>query len=307
MVRNKPIDPEEAKKQRIDKRKQELDKSSKALVEKQAAIKNAIKENGNKARKRQENVIGKSVIVDVQNVAQAQIAERAGASCIRIMPSILAQTEGQVMPDSRLTKQILHAVIIPVMAPVRCGHIVEAQIMENIGVDVIDECIDVNAGLPFYNASLLGIPTCTAFNTNIDLVCALKSGKTLVRVQHNEYSGASASAGLSSVQKFANIFKALQNTLPADVAERDLVLTEMDADITTYDVLKTEKLKPNKLLAAGGIVRPMDAAVAMTNGSDGLIIDNSVFSYDNPRKRIATLIKATIAYKNPEELLHLGH
>lgn len=304
MFRNKPIDPEEAKKQRIDKRKQELDKSSKALVEKQTAIKKAIKENGNKARKRQENVIGKSVIVDVQNVAQAQIAERAGANCIRIMPSILAQTEGQVMPDSRLTKQILHAVIIPVMAPVRCGHIVEAQIMENIGVDVIDECIDVDADLPFYNASLLGIPTCTAFNTNIDLVCALKSGKTLVRVQHNESSG--VSAGLSSVQKFANIFKALQKTLPADVAERYLALTEMDADIGTYDVLKTEKLKPNKLIAAGGIVKPMDAAAAMTNGSDGLIIDNSVFSYDNPRKRIATLIKATKAYNNLEELLHLG-
>ncbi|MBP6147572.1 MAG: pyridoxal 5'-phosphate synthase lyase subunit PdxS [Candidatus Planktophila sp.] len=244
------------------------------------------------------------VIMDVVNVEQAKIAEDAGACAVmaleRVPADIRAQGGVARMSDPDMIQAIQAAVSIPVMAKVRIGHFVEAQIIESLEVDYIDES-EVLTPADFTNHI-------DKWNFKIPFVCgATNLGEALRRI--NEGAAMIRSKGEAGTGDVSNAMTHMR-TIGSEIRrltsmredELYVAAKEMQAPFAlVQEVAQTGKL-PVVLFTAGGIATPADAALMMQMGADGVFVGSGIFKSGNPAARAAACVKATTFFNDPKVL-----
>lgn len=235
------------------------------------------------------------VIMDVVNVEQAKIAEDAGAVAVmaleRVPADIRAQGGVARMSDPDMITAIQAAVSIPVMAKARIGHFVEAQVLQTLGVDYIDES-EVLTPADYANHI-------DKWNFTIPFVCgATNLGEALRRINEGAAMIRSkGEAGTGDVSNATLHIRTILSEIRRLTSMRDdelfVVAKELQAP---YDLVKevasTGKL-PVVLFTAGGIATPADAAMMMQLGADGVFVGSGIFKSGNPAKRASACVKAT--------------
>lgn len=244
------------------------------------------------------------VIMDVVTVEHAKIAEDAGACAVMALERVPAdiRAHGGVarMSDPKLILQIMKAVTIPVMAKVRIGHFVEAQILEEIGVDYIDESevltpadeenhIDKNKfNVPF---------VCGCRNLG-EALRRISEGAAMIRTKGEAGTGNVVEAVRHARTIYAEIRK-LQGM------HKDELFTAAKNLQAPYELVK-EVAETGKLpvvnFAAGGLATPADAALLMQLGVDGVFVGSGIFKSKNPAKRAKAIVEATTHFNNPDVL-----
>ncbi|STC79548.1 MULTISPECIES: pyridoxal 5'-phosphate synthase lyase subunit PdxS [Corynebacterium] len=248
------------------------------------------------------------VIMDVVTPAQARIAEDAGASAVMALERVPAdiRSQGGVarMSDPDLIEGIVNAVSIPVMAKARIGHFVEAQILESLGVDFIDES-EVLSPADYTNHI-------DKWNFTVPFVCgATNLGEALRRVTEGaamiRSKGEAGTGDVSEAVKHLRTIRGDINRLRSmDADELYVAAKELQAP---YDLVKevaeTGKL-PVVMFVAGGVATPADAALVMQMGAEGVFVGSGIFKSGNPAARAAAIVKATALYDDPAALAEVS-
>ena len=244
------------------------------------------------------------VIMDVVNAEQAKIAEEAGAVAVMALERVPAdiRREGGVarMSDPKLIQEILQAVSIPVMAKVRIGHFVEAQIIESLGVDYIDESEVLTPADDNYHIDKkkFNIPfVCGARNLG-EALRRIGEGASMIRTKGEAGTGNVVEA-VKHMRTVMSQIRRLEN-MPKE--ELMTAAKEMGApyDLVLY-VAENGKL-PVLNFAAGGIATPADAALMIQLGCDGVFVGSGIFKSTNPEKRAKAIVEAVKNYDNPKVL-----
>jgi pyridoxal 5'-phosphate synthase pdxS subunit len=241
------------------------------------------------------------VIMDVVNAEQARIAEDAGAVAVmaleRVPADIRAQGGVARMSDPELIEQIIATVSIPVMAKARIGHFVEAQVLESLKVDYIDES-EVLSPADYVNHI-------DKWKFDVPFVCgATNLGEALRRITEGaamiRSKGEAGTGDVSEATKHIRTILGEINVL-ASKTEDELFVAAKELQ-APYDlvreVARTKKL-PVVLFVAGGVATPADAAMMMQLGADGVFVGSGVFKSGEPAKRAAAIVKAVAAYNDP--------
>ena len=242
------------------------------------------------------------VIMDVVNVEQAKIAEDAGAVAVmaleRVPADIRAQGGVARMSDPDMISAIQAAVSIPVMAKARIGHFVEAQILQTLGVDYIDES-EVLTPADYANHI-------DKWNFTIPFVCgATNLGEALRRINEGAAMIRSkGEAGTGDVSNATTHMRAISGEIRRLTSMREdelfVAAKELQAPYALVkEVAETGKL-PVVLFTAGGIATPADAAMMMQLGADGVFIGSGIFKSGDAAKRAAACVKATTFYTDPK-------
>jgi len=240
------------------------------------------------------------VIMDVVTAEQAKIAEDAGAVAVmaleRVPADIRAQGGVARMSDPDLIQQIINSVSIPVMAKARIGHFVEAQILEALEVDYIDES-EVLSPADYVNHI-------DKWKFNVPFVCgATNLGEALRRI--TEGAAMIRSKGEAGTGDVSEAMKHIR-TINSEIAilksksedELYVAAKELQAPYQLVrEVAQTGKL-PVVMFVAGGIATPADAAMMMQLGADGVFVGSGIFKSGDPAKRAAAIVKATTYYKD---------
>jgi pyridoxal 5'-phosphate synthase pdxS subunit len=232
------------------------------------------------------------VIMDVVTAEQAKIAEDAGAVAVmaleRVPADIRAQGGVARMSDPDLIDGIISTVSIPVMAKARIGHFVEAQVLQSLGVDYIDESEVLTPADYAHHID--------KWQFTAPFVCgATNLGEALRRI--TEGAAMIRSKGEAGTGDVSNATTRL-TSLPED--ELFLAAKELQAPYELVaEVAKNGKL-PVVLFTAGGIATPADAAMMMQLGAEGVFVGSGIFKSGNPAQRAAAIVKATTFYDDPD-------
>lgn len=248
------------------------------------------------------------VIMDVINVEQAKIAEDAGAVAVmaleRVPADIRAQGGVSRMSDPDMIDQIIAAVSIPVMAKARIGHFVEAQILESLGVDYIDES-EVLSPADYINHI-------DKWNFNVPFVCgATNLGEALRRITEGAAMIRSkGEAGTGDVSEAMKHIRTISGEVRALAAKSDdelyVAAKELQAPYQlVHEVARTGKL-PVVMFVAGGVATPADAALMMQLGADGVFVGSGIFKSGDPVARAKAIVKATTFYNDPAVLAEVS-
>ena len=242
------------------------------------------------------------VIMDVTNVEQARIAEKAGAVAVmaleRVPADIRAQGGVARMSDPDMIEKIQVAVSIPVMAKARIGHFVEAQILQSLGVDYIDES-EVLTPADYKNHI-------DKWNFTVPFVCgATNLGEALRRI--NEGAAMIRSKGEAGTGDVSNAMQHMREINGeirrlSSLREDELYVAAKELQ-APYELVKEVAEKgrlPVVLFTAGGIATPADAALMMSMGADGVFIGSGIFKSGNPAQRAAACVRATTFWDDPK-------
>lgn len=248
------------------------------------------------------------VIMDVTTPEQAKIAEEAGACAVMALERVPAdiRAAGGVarMADPTIVAKIMDAVTIPVMAKCRIGHFVEAQILESLGVDYIDESeVLTPADDKFHvNKNEFKVPfVCGARNLG-EALRRIGEGAAMIRTKGEPGTGDVIEAVKHMRQVMSDI-RRLQN-LPAE--ELMTAAKEMGAPYDlVVEVAKLGKL-PVVNFAAGGIATPADAALMMQLGCDGIFVGSGIFKSGDPASRAKAIVAATTHFNDPKVLAEVS-
>lgn len=248
------------------------------------------------------------VIMDVVNVEQAKIAEAAGAVAVmaleRVPADIRAAGGISRMSDPRMIKEIQAAVSIPVMAKVRIGHFVEAQILESLQIDYIDESEVLSVADHVYhiNKQLFETP----------FVCGARDlGEALRRIQEGaKMIHTKGEAGTGDVSQAVSHLRKIHEQIRYVVSLQDDELFNQAKELgVSYDLLKqvhdTGKL-PVLNFSAGGVATPADAALMMQLGAEGVFVGSGIFKSGNPEKRAKAIVEAVANYKDAAKLVEVS-
>lgn len=248
------------------------------------------------------------VIMDVTNAEQAKIAEAAGAVAVMALERVPAdiRKEGGVarMSDPKMIREIQEAVSIPVMAKVRIGHFVEAQILEAIHVDYIDEsevltpADDVN----HINKAEFKVPfVCGARNLG-EALRRIGEGASMIRTK--------GEAGTGNVVEAVRHMRTMVNDMRRVQAASEMELMTIAKEYgAPYDLIKyvhEHGKLPVVNFAAGGIATPADAALMMQLGVDGVFVGSGIFKSGDPVKRAKAIVEATTFYNDPAKLAKIS-
>ena len=248
------------------------------------------------------------VIMDVQNPEQARIAEEAGAAAVmaleRIPADIRAVGGVSRMSDPKMIKEIQAAVSIPVMAKVRIGHVVEAQILEALKIDYIDESEVLTPADDMYHIDKekFKVPfVCGARNLG-EALRRIGEGASMIRTKGEAGTGDIVEA-VRHMRTMMSEIRRVQN-MPKE--ELMTIAKELGApyDLILY-IHENGKL-PVVNFAAGGVATPADAALMMQLGSDGVFVGSGIFKSENPEERAKAIVKAVTNYNNPEILVEVS-
>ena len=248
------------------------------------------------------------VIMDVTTPEQARIAEAAGACAVmaleRIPADIRAAGGVSRMSDPKMIKGIQEAVTIPVMAKCRIGHIAEAQILQAIEIDYIDESEVLSPADNIYHIdkTQFEVPfVCGARNLS-EALRRIAEGATMIRTK--------GEPGTGEVVQAVSHMRLMQSQIRELVSKREDELFEAAKQLQApYDLVKyvheNGKL-PVVNFAAGGVATPADAALMMQLGAEGVFVGSGIFKSGDPAKRAAAIVKAVTNYNNPKELAALS-
>lgn len=248
------------------------------------------------------------VIMDVTTPEQAKIAEEAGACSVMALERVPAdiRAAGGVarMADPTVVKKIMEAVTIPVMAKARIGHFVEAQVLEALGVDYIDESEVLTPADDLYHIdkNKFKVPfVCGARNLG-EALRRIGEGAAMIRTKGEPGTGNVVEA----VRHMRTVMAEIRRLTTMPKEELMTAAKEMAApyDLVQY-VAENGKL-PVVNFAAGGIATPADAALMMQLGCDGIFVGSGIFKSANPAKRAKAIVLATTHYKDPEMLANLS-
>jgi len=248
------------------------------------------------------------VIMDVVNPEQARIAEEAGAVAVMALERVPAdiRRDGGVarMSDPQMILEIMDAVTIPVMAKVRIGHFVEAQILEALAVDYIDES-EVLTPADQENHILkhdFKIPfVCGARNLG-EALRRIGEGAAMIRTKGEAGTGDVVEA----VRHARTIFAQIRRLTIMNADELMRAAKEMQAPYTLVKEIAESGKLPVVNFAAGGLATPADAALLMQLGVDGVFVGSGIFKSDNPAKRAVAIVRATTHYNDPAMLAEIS-
>ena len=249
------------------------------------------------------------VIMDVTNKEEAIIAEKAGACAVMALERVPSdiRKEGGVarMSDPKMIKEIQEAVSIPVMAKVRIGHFVEAQILEALNIDFIDESEVLTPADDRYhiNKSEFKVPfVCGATNLG-EALRRIGEGASMIRTKGEAGTGDVVQA-VTHMRKIMDEIREIKN---APKEELMTISKELNApyDLVKY-VHENGKL-PVVNFAAGGIATPADAALMMQLGSEGVFVGSGIFKSEDPEKRARAIVLATTYYNDPKKLSEVSY
>jgi len=242
------------------------------------------------------------VIMDVTNAEEAKIAEDAGAVAVMALEKVPAdiRKEGGIarMSDPKMIKEIVETVSIPVMAKVRIGHFVEAQILEALKIDYIDESEVLTPADEAHHIDKR--------NFNIPFVCgATNLGEALRRIGEGaamiRTKGEAGTGNVVEAVRHMRKIKSQINRL-TNMGSEELMAAakEMRAPFNLVEYAARNGKLPVVNFAAGGIATPADAALMMQLGCDGIFVGSGIFRSGNPVKRAEAIVKATTHYQDPQ-------
>jgi pyridoxal 5'-phosphate synthase pdxS subunit len=248
------------------------------------------------------------VIMDVVNAEQAKIAEAAGAVAVMALERVPAdiRAAGGVarMADPRIVEEVMGAVSIPVMAKARIGHIVEARILEAMGVDYIDESEVLTPADEEYhlNKRDYTVPFVCGCRDLGEAARRIGEGASMLRTKGEPGTG--------------NIVEAVRHMRQVNAQVRKLVNMNTDEIMTEAKLLGAPyelllEIKENGRLpvvnfAAGGVATPADAALMMQLGADGVFVGSGIFKSDNPERFARAIVEATTHYEDYELIAKLS-
>ena len=248
------------------------------------------------------------VIMDVTTPEQARIAEAAGASAVMALERIPAdiRVAGGVsrMSDPKMIKEIQKAVNIPVMAKCRIGHIAEAQILEAIGIDFIDESEVLSPADDIYHIdkTQFRAPFVCGAKDLGEALRRIAEGAAMIRTKGEAGTGDIVQA-VSHMRKIMSEIRALAARTPDELLEASKQLN------APYDLVqqtaKTGRL-PVVNFAAGGVATPADASLMMQLGAEGVFVGSGIFKSGNPEKRAMAIVKAVANYRDSKLLAELS-
>lgn len=242
------------------------------------------------------------VIMDVVNAEQAIIAEQAGAVAVmaleRVPADIRAQGGVARMSDPDLIDQIITSVSIPVMAKARIGHFVEAQILQSLKVDYIDES-EVLSPADYVNHI-------DKWGFDVPFVCgATNLGEALRRITEGaSMIRSKGEAGTGDVSEATKHIRTISGEIRALAAKSEdelyVAAKELQAPYALVKKVATDGKLPVVLFVAGGVATPADAAMMMQLGADGVFVGSGIFKSGNPEARAAAIVKATTMFNDAD-------
>ncbi len=265
-------------------------------------------ENRNELNKNLAQMLKGGVIMDVTNPQEAQIAEEAGAVAVMALervPSDIRKDGGVArMSDPKMIKEIQKAVSIPVMAKVRIGHIAEAQILESLGIDYIDESeVLTPADESFHlNKRDFQVPfVCGARNLG-EALRRIGEGASMIRTKGEAGTGNVVEA-VRHMRTMMAAIRQLQN-MPQEEWMTFAKENGAPYDLVCF-VAQNGKL-PVVNFAAGGIATPADASLMMQLGAEGIFVGSGIFKSSNPPLMARAIVKATAYYQDPQILAEVS-
>lgn len=248
------------------------------------------------------------VIMDVTSAKQAEIAEQAGAVAVMALERVPAdiRAEGGVarMTDPKIIKEIMSAVSIPVMAKVRIGHFVEAQILEALGVDFIDESEVLTLADDHYHIDKMAfkVPFVCGCRNLGEALRRIGEGAALVRTKGEAGTG--------------NIIEAVRHMRSVQAEIKQLTIAAPETLMTVAKNLQApyelvvQVAKEGKLpvpnFAAGGVATPADAALMMQLGAESVFVGSGVFKSGDPVKRAQAIVNAVTYFNDPKVLAEIS-
>ncbi|EYB67699.1 pyridoxal biosynthesis lyase PdxS [Deinococcus phoenicis] len=248
------------------------------------------------------------VIMDVVTAEQARIAEAAGATAVMALERVPAdiRADGGVarMSDPKMIKEIIAAVTIPVMAKVRIGHFVEAQILQALGVDFIDESEVLTPADDQYHIekSRFTVPfVCGAKNLG-EALRRVGEGASMIRTKGEAGTGNI----IEAVRHARTVLGELRSIQARPSDELMTVARDLQAPYHLVQYVHQHGKLPVVNFAAGGVATPADAALMMHLGLDGVFVGSGIFKSDNPERRAHAIVKAVTHYQNPDVLAEIS-
>lgn len=248
------------------------------------------------------------VIMDVVNAEQAKIAQDSGAVAVmaleRVPADIRAQGGISRASDPDMITSIIDAVNIPVMAKVRIGHFVEAQVLESLKVDFIDESEVLTAADHVHHIDKWEFATpfvCGAVNLG-EALRRITEGAAMIRSK--------GEAGTGDVSNAVTHMRAIRRDIASLVAlpEDELYVAAKELQVPfalVQEIAQTGEL-PVPLLSAGGIATPADAALMRQLGAEGVFVGSGIFKSGDPVQRAEAIVKATANYDNPDVIAEVS-
>ena len=242
------------------------------------------------------------VIMDVVDVAQARIAEDAGAVAVMALERVPAdiRAEGGIsrMSDPDMIEAIMGAVSIPVMAKARIGHFVEAQVLQSMGVDYIDESevlspADYSHHIDKWKFTVPFV--CGATNLG-EALRRLSEGAAMIRSKGEAGTG-DVSQATTHMRTIGGEIRRLQSMSPDELY---VAAKELQAPLPLVREVAAAGRLPVVLFTAGGIATPADAAMMMQLGADGVFVGSGIFKSGDPAARASAVVKATTFYDDPD-------
>ncbi len=248
------------------------------------------------------------VIMDVTSPEQAKIAEEAGAVSVMALEKIPAdiRAEGGVarMTDPEIILKIMDTVSIPVMAKVRIGHFAEAQILEAIGIDYIDESEVLTPAdeKNHINKWDFKVPfVCGATNLG-EALRRIGEGAAMIRTKGEAGTG----DVIEAVKHMRSIKDEIARVATLPIEELMSVAKELGAPYDLVLFVHENKCLPVVNFSAGGISTPADAAMIMQLGAEGVFVGSGIFKSESPSKMAQAIVEATTHYNNPEVLARVS-
>jgi len=248
------------------------------------------------------------VIMDVMNPQQAKIAEEAGACAVMALERIPADIRNEKgvarMSDPKMIKEISNSVSIPVMAKCRIGHFVEAQILQQLGVDCIDESevLTVADEGNHVNKNKFKVPFVCGCRCLGEALRRIAEGASMIRTKGEAGTGNVVEA----VRHIRTLHKEIRNLQTLDDDEVFTLAKEIGAPLDLLQQTKRDGRLPVVNFAAGGVATPADAALCMQLGVDGVFVGSGIFKSTNPEKRARAIVKAVTHYNNPQMLAEVS-
>tara|TARA_Y100001970_G_scaffold42776_1_gene53273 strand:- start:57664 stop:58545 length:882 start_codon:yes stop_codon:yes gene_type:complete len=248
------------------------------------------------------------VIMDVTNVEQACIAEEAGAVAVMALEKIPAdiRRDGGIsrMSNPKMIKEIKSKVSIPVMAKCRIGHFAEAQILEALEIDFIDESEVLTPADNFYHVDKnpFKVPfVCGARNLS-EALRRINEGAAMIRTK--------GEAGSGNIVEAVKHMRAITDEIKSVIAMDDKGLEEFsisnNAPLDLLNKVKEIKKLPVPNFSAGGIATPADASLMMQLGAESLFVGSGIFKSEDPKARAEAIVEATTYYDNPRRLAEIS-